>query len=361
MRRGRTLLLILLLLVIIGAAGAYFFVGGANLFGAPQATPTPAVRQVPVVVAGQQIPKGVIVQDAMLSAVLLPETNVVAGMITDKGQVVGKYAKYQIDQGHFITTADVAESSLQVPQGGSEAARLIPAGSVAISIPITRLGAAAYGIRDGDHINLIVTALFVDVDPAFQSILPNLAGAVSLPTGTGQVTASIAPGSPVGRTEIDPALNEPIYVIPSEAQRPRLVSQMILQDIPVLHIGDFKLAAEEEAQQQQQQAPAAPQAGATATPAPPNIVKPDVITLIVSPQDAVTLTYLMHSGAQMNLVLRGVDDQSRVQTESATLQFILSQYGITIPAKLSNAIQPAVTQVAPLMGPNDNGSVTVNP
>ena len=357
MRRGRTLLLLLLLLVIIGAAGAYFFVGGNRLFGAPQATPTPAVRYLDVVVAGQQIPKAAIIEDAMLSTVSLPENNVVAGMITDKGQVIGKYAKYQLDQGHFITTADIAESSLQVPQGGSEAARLVPPGSVAISIPMTRLGSAAYGIRDGDHVNLILTALFVDVDPAFQSILPNLAGAVSLPAGSGQVTASIAPGSQVGRTEIDPALNAPIYVIPSEAQRPRLVSQMILQDIQVLHVGNFKLPEQEAAQQQA----AAPQAGPTPTPGPSTttIVPPDVITLIVSPQDAVTLTYLMHSGAQMSLVLRGVDDQSRVQTESATLQFILSQYGITIPAKLSNAMQPAVTQVAPLTGPND--TVVVNP
>jgi Flp pilus assembly protein CpaB len=65
-----------------------------------------------------------------------------------------------------------------------------------------------------------------------------------------------------------------------------------------------------------------------------------MITLIVSPQDAVTLTYLRYSGAKMNLALRGVNDQTRVQTESATLQFLLSQYGITIPAKLANVMIP---------------------
>jgi len=339
MRRGRSLLLFLLLLVIIGGVAAYFFVSGPPGFlGGPEGTPTPAVQNVDVVVAGQQIPKSAIIEDAMLATVQLPEDMVVAGMIREKGQVIGKYAKYQLDAGHFITTADVAESALDIPQGGSEAARLVPPGMVAISIPITRLGLDAYAVRDGDHINLILTAQFVDVDPEFQSILPNLAGAVSLAPASGQQTASVAAGSPVGRTQIDPVLEAPIYVIPSERQRSRLVSQMILQDIAVLHVGDFPYSDLETQQ------PAAPQPGVTPTPVPPP-APPDIVTLIVSPQDAVTLTYLMYSGAKMNLALRGVNDQTRVQTESATLQFLLSQYGITIPAKLANVMEP-VTDVS---------------
>jgi Flp pilus assembly protein CpaB len=358
MRRGRTWLLILLLVVIIGGAAAYFiFSGGGGIFGAPAATPTVAVRQVEVVVAGQQIPKLATIDENMLSTVLLPESNVVSTMIRDKAQVVGKYAKYQLDQGHFITTADIATSALEVPQGGSEAARLIPNGMVAISIPMTRLGSAAYGVQDGDHVNLILTALFVDVDPGFQSILPNTAGSVTLAPGSGQQTASVAAGSPVGRTEIDPVLNAPIYVIPSEAQRPRMVSQMILQDIQVLHVGNFPQAGVQAAPQP------TPEPGATPAPTPAP-TRPDVVTLIVNPQDAVTLTYLMFSGlqngAQMTMVLRGADDQSRVQTESATLQFLLSQYGITIPAKLSNAMNPVLNQLAPPAWHGDD-QVTVNP
>jgi pilus assembly protein CpaB len=344
MRRGRTLLLLLLLVVIIGAAAAYFFVfQGGNILGGSQQTATPAVRLVPVVVAGQQIPKTALIDEGMLTTVDLPEDKVVSTMIRDKAEVVGKYAKYQLDQGHFITTADIAESSLEIPQGGSEAARLVPPGLVAISIPMDRLGLDAYGIRDGDHINLILTALFIDVDPGFQSILPNI-GTVIEPGA-----AAAPPSGPVGRTEIDPVLNLPIYVVPSEAQRPRLVSQMILQDVQVLHVGDFKLPEEEAAAQ-----PAGPQVGPTPTPTPNTqvIEKPTIITLIVSPQDAVTLTYLMYSGAKMNLALRGVDDQSRVQTESATLQFLLSQYGITIPAKLSNVMVPV---------PDLSQEVVVNP
>jgi len=340
MRRGRSLLLVLLILVIIGGVAAYFFTSSGSFPGLSQATPTPSVRYVDVVVAGQQIPKSAIIEDAMLATVQLPEPNVVQGMITDKGQVVGKYAKYQLDQGHFITAADIAESTLDIPQGGSEAARLVPPGMVAISIPINQPAAlVAYGIQDGDHINLILTAMFLDADPAFQTILPNNGTVLSAST-----VGIPAPG-PVGRTEIDPVLNLPVYVQPSEAQRARLASQMILQDIQVLHVGEFPLP-ETTAQQ-----PAAPEPGATPTAVPPP-VKPNIITLIVQPQDAVTLTYLMYSGTKMNLVLRGVNDQTRVQTESATLQFLLSQYGITIPAKLSNLMIPV---------PDLSQEVVVNP
>ena len=339
MRRGRSLLLVLLILVIIGGVAAYFFTSSGSFPGLSQATPTPSVRYVDVVVAGQQIPKSAIIEDAMLATVQLPEPNVVQGMITDKGQVVGKYAKYQLDQGHFITAADIAESTLDIPQGGSEAARLVPPGMVAISIPVDRIGLDAYAIRDGDHINLILTAMFIDVDPAFQTILPNNGTVLSAST-----VGIPAPG-PVGRTEIDPVLNLPVYVQPSEGQRARLASQMILQDVQVLHVGDFPYT---DAAAQQ---PEAPQPGVTPTPAPPP-APPDIITLIVQPQDAVTLTYLMYSGTKMNLVLRGVNDQTRVQTESATLQFLLSQYGITIPAKLSNAMIPV---------PDLSQQVVVNP
>jgi pilus assembly protein CpaB len=333
------LLLFLLLLVIIGGVAGYFFVSDGGFPGLSQATPTPSVRYVDVVVAGQQIPKSAIIEDAMLATVQLPEDRVVASMIRDKGQVVGKYAKYQLDQGHFITSADIAESALDIPQGGSEAARLVPPGMVAISIPITRLGLDAYAVRDGDHINLILTASFIDVDPGFQTILPNSGTVLSTST------VGVPPPGPVGRTEIDPVLNLPVYVQPSEAQRARLVSQMILQDVQVLHVGNFPYA--DVATQQ----PAAPQPGVTPTAVPPP-PPPDIITLIVSPQDAVTLTYLMYSGAKMNLALRGVDDQTRVQTESATLQFLLSQYGITIPAKLSNVMIPV---------PDLSQEVVVNP
>ncbi len=46
-----------------------------------------------------------------------------------------------------------------------------------------------------------------------------------------------------GRYEEDTTLDQLIYVMPSESQRPRLVCQTIIQDAEVLNVGMFSLTA----------------------------------------------------------------------------------------------------------------------
>lgn len=106
-------------------------------------------------------------------------------------------------------------------------------------------------------------------------------------------------------------------------------------------MGNFELASQESQTVVQQ-----PQEG---QPTPTPVVQPDpeLITLIVSPQDAVALTYLMYSGAKFNMALRAPDDTTRVETEAATLQYLLSQYAIPVPAKL-----PYVMDVSGMKEPN---------
>jgi hypothetical protein len=142
---------------------------------------------------------------------------------------------------------------------------------------------------------------------------------------------------------LDPNFQEPFYIVPAERQRPRLVSQMVLQNVLVLHVGVFLLPSEEDGSTSNQSALPA-QDGATASVIQP----PDIITLVVTPQEAVTLTYLLHSGVQMTMTLRGPsDDVSRVETEAATLQYLLSQYRIPVPAKLPYALEPRLDVIVP--------------
>ena len=129
---------------------------------------------------------------------------------------------------------------------GSTWAPFIPQGLTAVAIPITRLSSVAYGIRDGDYVNIIVTMLLVDVDPTNQSILPNFTAGVTAPgtstDGVQQLAAMISSGgetSKEGRAGLDQTLNQPVYLVPSEGQRPRLVTQMIMQNVQVLHVGAF--------------------------------------------------------------------------------------------------------------------------
>ncbi len=112
----------------------------------------------------------------------------------------------------------------------------------------------------------------------------------------------------------------------------------------VLKAGNFAVQpTNAQAQQQQQQ---------TA------VVAPDVVTLIVSPQDAVTLQYMIYTNAQMMMAFRNPNDHSRLATEAATLQFLLSQYNIPVPAKLPYGLQPRIDALAAPVLPNEGAPVT---
>lgn len=349
-RGGRLLLFVVLIVVILGAVGFLFLSGGGG-FGAPAATPTPPL--VTIVIAGQPIQRDDEIVPEALSSIPYPQDRLTSEMIVNPNDIVGLFAKYPLAQGIPITREMLADRP-GLLQPGSEAARVIPPGLTAISIPISRLSSVAYAIQDGDRVNVIVTTNFLDVDSNFQTNLPNFTAAV---TGTGFLPESLpilttdvfsdGPPSTQGRAEIDPTLGQAFYVVPSELQRPRLVSQMLLQDIQVLHVGNFLLP--EEAAQAGQPATPTPTPGPGGQVSVSSGVAPDIITLIVTPQDAVTLTYLMYSGARLNLTLRAPDDPSRVETEAATLQYLLSQYAIPVPAKLPYATN-AVDTVNPQRG-----------
>jgi Flp pilus assembly protein CpaB len=356
MKRGSRVLLFLVIVIIILIAVAFWVLGPGrgSIFGGSAATPTPP--SVSILIVGQPINRDDQIKQEALSTMDLPATRLTEKMITDPQKIIGKYALFPLAQGLPLTTDMIADRP-GMNQPGSEAAKVVSPGLVAISIPISKLNSVAYGIRDGDRINVIATTKFVDVDPTFQSKLPNLTAKV---TGTGFVpdtlpvlSASIAsggPGSEQGRAELDPTINQALYLVPSESQRPRLVSQMILQDIQVLHMGTFVLPGEET---KTQDTTAQQPANGQPAPTPVPVIAPDIVTLIVTPQDAVALTYMMYSGTKFTLALRAPDDTTRVETEAATLQYLLSQYAIPVPAKLpyvmqnTDVVEPNIVPQAP--------------
>ncbi|MBA4379662.1 MAG: Flp pilus assembly protein CpaB [Anaerolinea sp.] len=371
MRRGR-IFIYLALILIIGVAVAYFYLQSKGLVGpASSATPVPEVRMVEIITAGQNIPPGTQITEEMLSSIPLPEDRVVVDLFTSKADVAGQFAKYPLAQGVPITSSMVTPTTGNIYLPGSSWAALIPQGMTAIAIPITRLSSAGYAIQDGDYVDIIVSLLLVDVDSNYQSALPNntavVSGAGFLPEQLPVLTAQIisgGDGTAQGRTEFDATLNEALYIVPSELQRPRMVTQMILRNVQVLHVGTFSLPGEAVAIQT-----AALQPGPGATPAPipaeqqpaaAPVVKPDIVTLMVTPQDAVTLKYLLDINASITLTLRNPNDQATgTETEAATLQYLLSQYNIPVPAKLPYAIEPRTDVITPPVLPND--AITVLP
>jgi pilus assembly protein CpaB len=351
MRRGR-IFIYLALIIIVAVVAGWLFLRSRQKATLQQSVGTQATlveRYVQIISAGQNIAPGTLITEAMLSSYQLPEDMLVGGDFTDKSLVVNMYAKIAIPQGVKITASEISTTPGNVNLLGSYWASYISQGLTAVSIPITRLSSAAYGIRDGDYVDVIVTMLLVDVDPANQSALPNYTAGVTM-LGANQealLTAQIISGgesSMVGRAEQDPTLNLPLYLIPSEAQRPRLVTQMIMQNIQVLHVGTFLPLPGESASDQ---TAASTSAAPTATPQPANqqqtvsVPSPDIITMMVTPQDAVMLTYLMYSGAEINFTLRNPGDQGSIsQPDAATLEYLLTQYNIPVPAKLPYAAQP---------------------
>jgi pilus assembly protein CpaB len=254
----------------------------------------------------------------------------------------------------------VSPGNVNLP--GSTWAPYIPQGMTAVSIPITRLSSAAYGIREGDSVDVIVSMLLVDVDPALQTVLPNKIAGLDNSTTTNGVLKITQGEVTQGHFEVDQVATDPvsnmlIYVQPSENQRARLVTQMIMQNIQVLHTGTFPLPGEPSADLSETSAVAGP----TPTPLPANqtqaapvIVHPDIITVMVSPQDAVTLTYLIYSGATITLSLRNPNDKTPItQPDAAMLEYLLTQYNIPVPAKLPYAMQPRLDIITQPKLPND--------
>ncbi len=373
MKLGRVLILVALIL-ILGVATAFLWLKRSATSaapGSPEATPA-AQQMTKVVIAAQPIRRGTKITGAMLAEIEMPAERVVAVQLTDPKQAIGKLAVRDLAQGMFLTKGDVAEK-LSVSAEGSLASLQIPPGSVAISIPMTRLSGVAYGIRPGDHVAVLASFPFVDVDQDYQSVLPDKIAVVMPPQtneqGQSTMTAGVQPSeAPMGRSLNDDNLGVPFYVIPSEAQRARLVSQMLIQDAAVLYVGTFPLTPQKpvqptgEAQQggegQQKTQPTPPpqaqqgqQTGVEV--AQQQNVPPDIITLVVSPQEAVTLKYLMDRQVPLTLALRAGGDTTKLSSEAVTLTYVLDTYKVVVPAKLPYDIQPRMDKVVPPMLQND--------
>ena len=356
MRRGRILIFLAIILIVVIVLAAVALPRVLSMLR--PATPTTMVYQVYYPL--QNMTQGTIITEDLLGTYSLPETSFAQTMFTveEKSSLVGQKAKITIDQGVPITSGMVVSPDAGLEAGGPAWGNLIATGKNAVTIPISRLASVGYGIADGAHVNVIACMLMVDVDPSFQTQLPNY---ISSLTGPANVPPDKMPGITVsvnngvapqvfpyqGRTEVENAFQQGVYIVPSEVQRPRPVCQMVMQDIPVLKLGNFPLN------------PGQP-AGSQATPTPqPGEAQtggskfPDIVTLVVSPQEAVELTYMVYSNIPLYLTLRNSTDTARYDTVAATLQFLLSQHNITVPVKLAYSLTPRLDTLSLPFLPND--------
>ncbi len=132
---------------------------------------------VKVIILAQPVTRGAVVTQEMITLADIPQTSFTQGLFyTDPKDVVNKKARLDLQPGTPLTSALLVDN-----RSGSVPSFDIPAGMVAISIPISRLTSVAYALEPGDHVNVMASFLLVDLDQNFQSKLPNKTGSVILP------------------------------------------------------------------------------------------------------------------------------------------------------------------------------------
>jgi pilus assembly protein CpaB len=347
------ILLAVVLIVILGMVYAYTqiiapMLNGGNGNGTTdpnQVVAPPVVEEtVNIVIAAQAIPRGTKLTEALLTTIAYPKKEAPEGLFfTDMEQVLGKAALYNIEARVPITSSMIKDVGDQEWSASFD----IPNSMTAVSIPMNRMNAVSYAIKPGDHIMIIGCMMLIDLDPDFQTALPNdVERKIVLAQEATGSTFSIVKG-PKGRPEtenyLDPTVS-PVYILPHEdAQRPRLVCQNIIQDAVVLGLGDFgttTAAAQPTEDPNAAPAPANEQSGP-----PPAPVMPDMITIIVSPQDAVLINYAMLANIKLNFALRSPIDAQTITTEAVTLQYLMDQKAIPLPVKLPYGIQPSIKEL----------------
>jgi Flp pilus assembly protein CpaB len=312
----------------------------------PEPTATP-IRFVELVIAVQELPRGFRIPPNAVALRLWPEDAAPFNGVTNLEDVVDKIARTDIFREQPILTNMIVDDFQSLARVGSDAAAILPNGLVAIALPIDRLTSVAYAVQDGDRVDLIISMLFVDVDEEFQSLIPNIQTFVARDQQTGGfIIGERIPG------RIDTNAFGTVVIEPSERPRPRLTTQRTIQDALVVHVGNFPLdgrfigvpptptpvpAEDEEAGENTPPPP---------TPTPP---RPDIITLGVTPQEAVVLTWLIEAKVPVTLALRASTDTSRAPTTPVTLDYIMGTYGIDLPVKREYTIEPAIRSIRQLV------------
>ena len=358
------LLIGLVVVVVLGRAAVGFGQAAAEAQMTELPPPTqPTFTQ--IVIAAQDIRRGARLSSQMVTTMnwpLIEGIPLPTGSIEIKegvdsqeqiaDRIEGRIARVDILAGqpvldHMLTPG---QEPFELGDLGSDAALQIPQGRVAMAFPITRLSSVAYAIHPGDHVDIMRSFQFVVVNEDYQSILPDFGVTIAAPEGSG-IPVGGEPGM-VGQIE-DGALGSTLVILPSEKQRARQTTQMVIYNAIVLRVGTWPLVSEYAPLVVVQQPTATPlpegetpPEGAAAegpTPIPPPVV-PDIVTLVLSRAEALVLKYSMETGARIDLVLRSaLDDEVAVEaTEAVTLEVIINTYNVAIPPRLPVAQQPRI-------------------
>lgn len=346
--------------------------------------PAPSVAQVmtleTVVVAKVDLPIGERIRSELIEAEMRPTDNIaLQGNYTfsDPSELVGQIAVVPISEGQEILRPMVTADPTAIGASGSDLSLFVDVGRVAVAFPIDKFSGLAYSLRPGDLIDAMMTLRVVEIDPEFNTALPNKTERVidsELIAGR----AFLFPPSTQGRLEFVTEINQVVEIVPSDVYIegqdfeagtpiPKRVTQLTIQQAEVLWVGTWRDPREFEkaAQEEQALAQAAIEgsgevaegeavAVAEPTPVPERFEdKPDVIILSMLAQDALALKWALERGIDIDLALRAQGDRTVFVTTGVSLPEIVSQGGLALPEPADFDLHPRIEDVPiPSLPPN---------
>ncbi len=309
MRRGRVLIILGVILGLVAAGGVLFLMSQQAPAPPPaEVGPEVGVPMTQVIVALQNIPRGEEITPELVGTRDWPSNNVPPDVIADEAELIGKVAKTEIFQGQPIVRSMLTE----IIQG-SELAFAIPQGKVAVAFPITRLSSVGYGIQAGDHVDVLLSARFIDRDEEKQNARDSLEFRLEMMTKFANA-----------------GIESTTMEMPTFKTQARPVTQLIVRNAGVLKVETGALPTPTPAAEGGEGGAGGEEAGAP-PPAPP---PPDMIILVVDPQDALVLKFARENNFILDLALRAAGDEAPIDTEAVTLEYMIRRFNISLPPKL---------------------------
>jgi len=322
---GIVLLLGAVAIILIQQGGAG---GGTPTVQAPPPTPEPPMTE--IVVAVNDIPRGRIIgQKDYVILRKVPDNNLPPKdlLFTKQEDVIGKRARTDIFNGQPVLRTMVTDDPKSLAAIGNDASLFIPSGKVAIAFPIDQITSVGYAVGAGDRVDMLVSFFVLDVNQEGQYPV--------IPFNRDLQDELVAAGMPNAE-----AVAKVLEEQAKAKVQPRLVTQLTLQNIEVMHVGEWPsdgrlprgmptLPADQGA--------ATLQAPGTPVPTPP---RPTMLILLVDQQQALIVQWLHESGVTVNLALRGAGDNAPVSTDPVSYSYILTNFNITIPPKVNSVIAP---------------------
>ena len=229
MNRSRTF--ILLGIVLLLGAVAVLVLLPPQQAAAPTPVPPTPVPEIPttqIVIAAQDIPRGTIIGDDAISLGEWPDKSLPPTDLTvlKPEDVLGKRARTDILRGQPVLQSMVTVDLQQLTAIGNEASLFIPPEKRAVAFPIDRMSSVGYAIGSGDRVDVLVTFSILDVNQEGQyPIVPFNRELVDE-----LIAAGIAP---------DAAAAQVLSDVKNAQVEPRLLSQLTLQNLEVLHVGEW--------------------------------------------------------------------------------------------------------------------------